>query len=242
MEHTVVASRLIMRRAALLHSQSRFLSTTTPPTKKPSSISHSPRFQVPVHIALFTVLMIPVGLSMVYASHYGKTEDDLEAEIRARYQAQMEDSGIAEKNRHMGVYFQQVFHSRDHNPEVEQQLRSILEGGKDPHTKGRQRKYDALGEKLRQTAIAEVPHSTSSLEEEEENNLEDGGASKKKKRKKKKKKKRKVEENAAKDVVPVAVQSGAISSSTVTTMASVTAVAAIAAVTGFILGGSRRSS
>ena len=211
-----------MGRAAV---SQRFLSTAMPP-KKPSA----PRFQVPVHIALFTVLMIPVGLSMGYASHFGKKEDDLEAEIRARYQAKMDDSGIAEKNRHMGAYFQQVFDNKNKNKEVEQQLRSILEGGKDAHTKGRQRKYDELGEKLRQTAVA-AP--VSALEDEEE----ESNSGKQKKRKKKKKRKADDDEKA----VPSEVKT-TLSSSTVTTVASVTAIAAVAAVTGFVLGGSRKSS
>ncbi len=208
----------------------RFLSTAMPSPKKAST----PRFQIPVHIALFTVLMIPVGLSMGYASHFGKTEDDLEAEIRARYQAQMDDSGIAEKNRHMGAYFQQVFHAQGDNKEVERQLRSVLEGGKDAHTKGRQRQYDALGEKLRQAAAAGPVSSTG------ENNEDDESNTKKKKRKKKKQKVENGEEQKSAPVVQV--KSPLISSSTVTTVASVTAVATVAAVAGFVLGGSRRSS
>lgn len=219
-------SHRMVRFAVMQQQQQRLFLSTMPPPKKPSA----PRFQVPVHIALFTVLMIPVGLSMGYASHFGKKEDDLEAEIRARYQAKMDDSGIAEKNRHMGAYFQQVFHDRN-NQEVEQQLRSVLEGGKDAHTKGRQRKYDDLGEKLRQAAVA-AP--VSSLEDEEEE------SSSKKKRRKKKKKKQKAED--VENNTSVEVKAMTMSPSTVTTVASVTAVATVAAVVGFVLGGSRRSS
>ncbi|GAX10760.1 hypothetical protein FisN_14Lh280 [Fistulifera solaris] len=218
---------MLRRTAALPH---RFLSTAPP--KKPST----PRFQIPVHIALFTVLMIPVGLSMGYASHFGKSEDDLEAEIRARYQAQMDDSGIAEKNRHMGAYFQQVFHAQGDNKEVERQLRSVLEGGKDAHTKGRQRQYDALGEKLRQAAAA-APISSAS------ENDEDNESSTKRKKRKKKKKNQIAEGMGGVESLPVVpVKSSLISSATVTTVASITAVATVAAVTGFVLGGSRRSS
>lgn len=169
---------------------------------------------------------------MGYASHFGKKEDDLEAEIRARYQAKMDGSGIAEKNRHMGAYYQQVFHDKN-NKEVEQQLRSVLEGGKDAHTKRRQRKYDDLGEKLRQAAVsAPVP----SLEDEEGESI----SLTRKKRKKNKKKKRKAEDEE--NAVPVVEVKAMMSPSTVTTVASVTAVAAVAAVAGLVLGGSRRSS
>ncbi len=180
--------------------------------------------------------MIPVGLSMGYASHFGKSEDDLEAEIRARYQAQMDDSGIAEKNRHMGAYFQQVFHAQGDNKEVERQLRSVLEGGKDAHTKGRQRQYDALGEKLRQAAAA-APVSAAGEDDDED------GSSSKKKKKRRKKKKQKAEEIGDQKSLPIGeARSSLMSSSTVTTVASVTAVAVVAAAAGFVLGGTRRSS
>ncbi|GAX23543.1 hypothetical protein FisN_14Hh280 [Fistulifera solaris] len=215
----------MVRRTAVLPQ--RLLSTAPP--KKPSA----PRFQIPVHVALFTVLMIPVGLSMGYASHFGKSEDDLEAEIRARYQAQMDDSGIAEKNRHMGAYFQQVFHAQGDNKEVERQLRSVLEGGKDAHTKGRQRQYDALGEKLRQAAAA-APVSAAGEDDDED------GSSSKKKKKRRKKKKQKAEEIGDQKSLPIGDPS--MSTSTVKTVASVTAVAVVAAAAGFVLGGSRRSS
>lgn len=199
-----------------------------------STTSHSnktPRFQVPVHVALFSMLLIPVGLSLGYATRYGKSEDDLEADIRSRYQDKLitGDSGIAEKNRHMGVYLQQVM--RDKNPAMQQQLRAVLEGGKDAHTKGRQRQYDELGEQLRQAVVPAA--SVGQDDDDNESSL------KTKKRKKKLKKKQKAEAEDA--GVPGDIKS-VISPSTAKTVASVTAVAAVAAIAGFVLGGSRRSS
>lgn len=172
----------------------------------------TPRFQVPVHIALFTLLVVPtVGFSLFYAARYGPTEEELEQTIRERYSATtMQQHNIIEKNAHVGTFLQQAYGEGGQNSEATQaRLQAVLHGGRSD--KGRQRQFDSTveqerddwerrkkeEEKLRERRL----RLGISDDEEEESALrsksaEDGEKKKKKRKRRKKKKKTKAEKEA----------------------------------------------
>jgi hypothetical protein len=97
-----------------------------------------PAFQIPAHVATFSILLMPV---LAYTLFYQRTgdQDALEQEIRDRYGPEVRLN--AEKNKAMGELFQRTIRNPDGS--ADSKLDEMLKGG----AGGKKRMY-AVDEKL----------------------------------------------------------------------------------------------
>jgi len=120
--------------------------------------SREPRFKVPAHIAAFSLIFVPtVGFSLLYASRFAPSEEDLESNILENYEQSIRDRGILEKNQQVGEFFGEVFEGKEgkRSKSVQKQLDALLAGGRDKH--GRLQEFDDVtAERLRKSEITKV--------------------------------------------------------------------------------------
>jgi outer membrane biosynthesis protein TonB len=195
-------------------------------------------------VAAFSFLFFPtVGASLFYANRFGPSEEDLESEILQRYQEMIQEDGIAEKNKQVGIMFGQVFDPKGSPKEVQARLDAVMRGGRETRARTQQHELGRVSEENNDDKSKDEESSKRKDEEEE--------SPKRKRRRKKKKKKQQEEEEQKenKDAQPQKETNAAAAaaakppreSSSATNMAVVAGIATAAAVAGFFAGG-RRSS
>ncbi|GKY90901.1 hypothetical protein MPSEU_000062900 [Mayamaea pseudoterrestris] len=87
--------------------------------------SNQPRFQIPAHVAAFTILLIPTLLFFLYAQRFGPDKDELEQTLRERYGKQE----TMEQKRAMQEFFKNTI-LNPNNASADQALREVLRAGK----------------------------------------------------------------------------------------------------------------
>jgi len=195
-----------------------------------SQYNKKPPIQIPVHVAVFSLLLFPALAFTAYADRFGPTEENLEHELKERYDEKIRETH--NKQDQMKLFFQHAIRKHDDGA-VENQLDEVLKAGKG----GKKRLY-SVDNKLYGTAegVAERQRQEEELKKQ------------KKKRKKRKNKEaaaaleetKQKEKKETKEAGPSMMSklSESVDKKSVVTVAVVASVAGLA---GFLAGG-RRSS
>lgn len=238
----VVERELMQRYCYLCRRRSNRRFSSSPRGGSSSSSGRGePRFKIPVHVATFTLLLVPcIGFAW-YADRFGPDSEQLEERIRERYG---QDVAVAhQKNRAMQEFYQNAIKDAEGGTE-DDRLSQVLHGGK--------------GEKKRLHAIDKELYGTQAGVETKlqmKKQLETAAAEKKERRRKQRQKKKGViettsddnEEKSRRDAPdqPQPRTIAAVSTSDkgvrTTQLVTLIAVGTLAALTGFFAGGGRRN-
>lgn len=123
---------IMLSQRLVFHAQSKSKTTTAAAAARRALSSHSsppspPRFQIPAHVATFSLLLIPALIMFVYAERYGPSEEELESRLRERYKDQIQEQ--SQHNEAMRRVFQSTIQHPDGS--VDKQLDEILRAGKE---------------------------------------------------------------------------------------------------------------
>lgn len=93
----------------------------------------TPRFQVPAHVAVFSLLLLPTLAFGLYADRFGPDQEQLEATIRERYSQDMSPEDQEKHRRAMQEFFQSTIMNPNGN--YDQALNEVLKAGRNSHTR-----------------------------------------------------------------------------------------------------------